>query len=458
MEANTISNDINKFQSGVSEMPATSADHHESEENSKSAYCMPKIILLPCTDINEDNVYLMPRRTEEMLRSPLHRDSRSSSFMTPKTMQPQLEPRRRKELLQSPLQQDMRSSCKLTPEEAKHVSLQPRRTKKSPAKQPEMLTTPSKDLLEPRRTKELLKSPLHKDMRATMQNNSSKILFQTPKKQNVNLFESNSKNIYSEPRRNKELLQSPLHKDMRAQMLGKGTKNSHKEVQNHKKVLQSVESKENVKTPSSHVIKPISNIYSEPRRIKELLQSPLHKDMRARMLPQPSKSIYSEPRRTKELLYAQNQGNEAYSARRKLQFNKQQGDLRFQRILSYLRSVFKSVSTRDLQNLGVQNFIIIMKHLLETAEVVVVPLNQSNYIEQIFKAMEQLNYPHKIMRSVLLMPSASLTQVLQLLDFLIEMVSKKNEDNHLNVAKVETLELQLQLVQLEKEDIKTTFK
>ncbi|XP_051858332.1 uncharacterized protein LOC127565138 [Drosophila albomicans] len=443
-------------------MPATSADHHESEGNSKSAFCMPKIILLPCTDINEDNVYLMPRRTEEMLRSPLHRDSRSSSFMTPKTMQPQLEPRRRIELLQSPLHQGKRSSCKLTPEVAKHVSLQPRRTKKSPAKQPEMLTTPSKDLMEPRRTKELLKSPLHKDMRATMQNNSFNILFQTPKKsaeqQQVELLESNSKNIYLEPRRIKELLQSPLHKDMRAQMLGKGTKNSHKEVQSHKKVLQSVESKENVKTPSSHVIKPISNIYSEPRRIKELLQSPLHKDMRAMMLPQPSKSIYSEPRRTKELLYAQNQGNEAYSARRKLQFNKQQGDLRFQRILSYLRSVFKSVSTRDLQNLGVQNFIIIMKHLLETAEVVVVPLNQSNYIEQIFKAMEQLNYPHKIMRSALLMPSASLTQVLQLLDFLIEMVTKKNEDNQLNVAKVETLELQLQLVQLEKEDIKTTFK
>ncbi|KAH8377536.1 hypothetical protein KR093_005816 [Drosophila rubida] len=476
MNSNVVANGLDKCRSQANQINATSADKREEEENVSAALCVPKVILWNCPDTHENN-YMLPRRTEEMLQSPLHSDRRSS-FIRPEPRRLQSEPRRTKELLQSPLHKDNRSSCQLTPTAARNVALPPRRTKKllqSPRQQATELASLKPDLTdpytkyvysEPRRTKELLASPLHKDMRAKASGNNhlkpcnSKKLFQSPKQcakkpqvvttPRLDLVESISDNLYSEPRRIKELLQSPLHKDMRAQMLGK-------KAQSHKKLSQPVEKKEHVQTPCEHSIKPITNIYSEPRRIKELLQSPLHKDMRATMLSRATKSIYSEPRRTKELLYAQNQENVTLPVRRKLQFNKLEIDSRFQRILSYLQTVFKSVSKRDLQQLGVQNFIIIMQHLLPLTGVAFKPLNQCNYIEQTLGVMKQLKYPHKIMRSALLMPSASLTQVLQLLDFLIEL-SPKKANQELSVANEEQLQLQLQLLQLEPEEVETAFK
>lgn len=210
------------------------------------------------------------------------------------------------------------------------------------------------------------------------------------------------------PRRTAEMLQSPLHRDMRSAYikLDIESKNMHSEKRN----------------------------YSEARRIKELIQSPWNRDTcsSSKLLYKESeKSTHSEPRRIKELLqspFHREEASQIFPVRRKLEFDKLTIDQILNRITNYLQQkpAFQGISKRNLQQMGVQDFINIISHLLSYTEIKLKSLDKSNYIEQTIYAMQQLNYPHKVLKSWLLMPSASFQHIVRLLDFLMDFVPAKN--------------------------------
>ncbi|KAM8715651.1 hypothetical protein ACLKA7_002666 [Drosophila subpalustris] len=366
----------------------------DNQENLMTLNHVPKIRICTCDDsIKSDNIFLVPRRTKEMLQSPLHRDMRAAYmgianeskkvYSEPRhikeTQAPQgdslnlhstkteesenicLEPRRIKELLQSPIHRDMRAAYMGIANESKKVYSEPRRTKGTQAPQGDSLNLHSKKTeesenicLEPRRIKELLQSPIHRDMRAAYMG-----------------IENESKKVYSEPRRTKGIMKPALHK----QASQGDSLNVHSK-----------------KTEESE------NICLEPRRIKELIQSPIHKDM----LPKGS----------------------SQNVRRQLQFEKQARNIKLDRIANYLqlKSEFQGISQRNIQQMGLQDFINIIGHLLANTGIPLKPLDKSNYIEQTIYAMKQLNYAHKVRKSWLQCPNASLQHIVQMLDFLIDLL------------------------------------
>ncbi|KAL7740603.1 hypothetical protein ACLKA6_009487 [Drosophila palustris] len=436
-----------------------------NQENIKTLNHVPKIRICTCDDsIESDNIFLVPRRTKEMLQSPLHRDMRAAYmgianeskkvYSEPRhfkgTQAPQgdslnlhskkteesenicLEPRRIKELLQSPIHRDMRAAYMGFANESKKVYSEPRRVARAQALQGDSLNLHSKKTeesenicLEPRRIKDLLQSPIHRDMRAAymgIANESKKVYSeprrtkgimkpalhkQAPQGESLNLHSKKSEeseNICLEPRRTKDLLMSPIHRDMRTIYMGiaNESKKVYSEPRRTKGIMKPALHKQASQGDSLNVhskkTEESENICSEPRRIKELLQSPIHKDM----LPKGS----------------------SQNVRRQLQFEKQARNIKLDRIANYLqqKSEFQGISQRNIQQMGLQDFINIIGHLLANTGIPLKPLDKSNYIEQTIYAMKQLNYAHKVRKSWLQCPNASLQHIVQMLDFLMDLL------------------------------------
>lgn len=193
------------------------------------------------------------------------------------------------------------------------------------------------------------------------------------------------------------------------------------------------------------------NLYLEPRRTTEMLQSPLHAKSRPFASPVPS-GLHSEPRRTKEMLQSPLHRNvrtalttkrcenskepltphhteKTRNVRRNLQFNEQAVEKITARIVNYLKEnvAFQAIIKRGIQHLCVEDFKNIVTHLLKFTGVPLKLLNKTNYIDITIQAMEQLGYPSKVRKSWLLMPSASLQHIMQIFDFLLDFVPNQEE-------------------------------
>lgn len=195
-----------------------------------------------------------------------------------------------------------------------------------------------------------------------------------------------TKNLYSEPRRTKEMLQSPLQ------------------------------------TKSRKFASPVSSsLYSEPRRTKEMLQSPLHRNALTALTTKRCEN-------SKELL-TPNLPEKSRTVRRTLQFNEHAQAKITERVVNYLKGTdaFQAIIKRGIQHLCVQDFKNIITHLLTFTGVPLNPLDKTNYIDITIQAMEQLGYPLKVRKSWLLIPSASLQHIMQIFDFLLDFVPIKEE-------------------------------
>ncbi|XP_034473303.1 kinetochore and Eb1-associated basic protein [Drosophila innubila] len=412
----------------------------DGKQNIRTPNHVPEIRICTCEDSIEsmsNNIYSMPRRTEQMLQSPLHRNMRSAPMRFKESKNIYSEPRRNRELQKSPLHRDLQSPS-LPSEDSENRELLPKRIE------------PKNIYSKPRRIIELLESPLHRDMRSAY----------------MRLEES--KNIYSEPRRIKELLKSPMHSDMRSSFIS--LENVSNNIYSEPR-----RTKEMMKSPL-HRLNPVEesiNRHSKPHLVKKLFKSPLHsassstsimlqekskshheKDLQQSLIhidsSKPSgesKNTYSQPRRIRELLLSPmprdgllkkssqcvNSKSELQHSKchkdvrpvgHKLQFREQSMNTVLERIANYFQQItaFQEISQRKIQQMGVQDFINIIGHLLANTGTLSKPLDKSNYIVQTINAMEQLNYPHKVRKSWLLMPCASLQHVLEMLNFLTDLL------------------------------------
>lgn len=193
------------------------------------------------------------------------------------------------------------------------------------------------------------------------------------------------------------------------------------------------------------------NLYSKPRRTKEMLQSPLQTKSQKFVSPV-SSSLYSEPRRTNEMLQSPlhrsaltalntkrcenskelltpQRTEKSRTVRRNLQYNEQAPAKITERVVNYLKETvaFQAIIKRGIQHLCVQDYKNIITHLLTFTGVPLKPLEKCNYIDITIQAMEQLGYPIKVRKSWLLMPSASLQHVMQIFDFLLDFVPIEEE-------------------------------
>ncbi|XP_017859132.1 PREDICTED: uncharacterized protein LOC108611161 [Drosophila arizonae] len=200
--------------------------------------------------------------------------------------------------------------------------------------------------------------------------------------------------------------------------------------------------------------------FTEPRRIEELLKSPLHfkevancpsKSLNA--VGSASKGICMQPRSTKELkqspLHLVSKQLQTRSASkstdflspythpkecgrpfgRKLDFTKEILMQMETRIVSYLRNLkdFQTMVKPGLQKVSLNDFMHILSHLIRFTGIRLKPFDRDNQIEQSILAMRQLKYPYKVNKSWMLVPSASFQNVLLMFDFLLDFAPQANE-------------------------------
>lgn len=172
----------------------------------------------------------------------------------------------------------------------------------------------------------------------------------------------------------------------------------------------------------------------QPRSTKELKQSPLH--LKA-VHPNPksvSKSAESHSPNSPRREYGRTTG-------RKLDLNKDFLIKIENRIVSYLRRLkdFQTILKPGLDKLGLNDFVRILSHFLTFTGVRLKPFDKENKIEQTIVAMRQLQYPYKLNKSWMLVPSASIQNVLLLFDFLLDFAPQANESCDLNDEKLMNL-------------------
>ncbi|XP_064535330.1 kinetochore and Eb1-associated basic protein [Drosophila montana] len=231
-------------------------------------------------------------------------------------------------------------------------------------------------------------------------------------------MEAASPNIYlrcpTEPRTTKQLLESPLH-----------TKQLPSSTSKKRQLKRPLPAPTINVTKCANLMGPMSNtLYSEPRRTKELLQSPIHTNVRSA-----SASKYPVTSVSKPTEFVMPHKENGRLPRRKLDFNKDAMKKIEDRILAYVKQItaFNSISQRGIQKMNVNELVRILSHLLAFTGVRLKPLDKENYIEQTIHAMQLLKYPHKINKSFLLVPSASAHHLMLILDFLLDFAPMGNE-------------------------------
>ncbi|EDW64367.2 kinetochore and Eb1-associated basic protein [Drosophila virilis] len=231
-------------------------------------------------------------------------------------------------------------------------------------------------------------------------------------------MEAASPNIYlrclTVPRTTQELLESPLH----AKQLPNSTSKKRQLTRHLPAPTINI-------TKCANLMGPISKtLYSEPRRTRELLQSPLHTNVRSASA---SKCPGTSVSKSNEFLMPHRENGRL--PRRRLDFNKDAMMKMEARFLAYIEQIaaFNSISKRGILKMNVNELVRILSHLLAFTGVRLQPLGKENYIEQTIKAMQLLKYPHKINKSCLLVPSASAHHLMLILDFLLDLAPTGNE-------------------------------
>ncbi|XP_030245483.1 uncharacterized protein LOC115564863, partial [Drosophila navojoa] len=199
--------------------------------------------------------------------------------------------------------------------------------------------------------------------------------------------------------------------------------------------------------------------FTEPRRIEELLKSPLHFKEVANC---PSKSLNAfgsrwkgicmQPRSTKELKQSPlhlvpkhvlpRSASKSHlkecgrPSGRKLDFTKEILNQMESRIVSYLKSLkdFQTIVQSGLQKVSLNDYMRILSHLLTFTGIRLKPLDRDNQIEQSILAMRQLKYPYRVNKSWMLVPSSSFQNVLLLFDFLLDFAPQTDESFDLQVG------------------------
>ncbi|XP_032592037.2 uncharacterized protein LOC116805258 isoform X2 [Drosophila grimshawi] len=309
----------------------------------------------------------------------------------------------------------------------------------------------------PRSTDELRQSQLQMKYKpvSTVNKNQLRLPMHPPTitpDEDFDLLDSLAKNSRGEPRRIEELLKSPLHcatssaskihshaSKSKANLVRPSPRNQMGKIIHKLKSLPASASQSDdvagVSTSNKNQLRlPMppprittdedfdlldslaKNSRGEPRRIEELLKSPLHcaSTKNIRSVPATSKI----PSATALVCVP----------RRKLDFGKKTVRKDGERTLNYLKQIpdFRMILKRGLHTMNVDDFVGITNHLLSLAGSQL-KLNKDNYIEQTICAMQLIKYPFKISQSVLRIPSLYFRSVIRIFDFLLEIATAENE-------------------------------